>query len=1607
MGHIRGSTRHAVLEDGSRIDVTENYRRELLGKGICEAHVEAYFAHRRNSSLHNTLPRTMMARLEDAAPEQAELFLSSMDSTTRCKWFSEHTLAGFQKLMLKLKMDLTNGIPQTNVNYGQGGKLDQSMKYALNLMVQDGLLKRVQRSKDQMISPCFPKAKPGRTFPGTDLTLVRVLADLRNVNIKIIVDPDEWTEVNPTRDGVTFSVPHGTKWFGDVDLHDAFHHAPVHPDSQPYLVICWMGEYYMYTGCPQGIKVGSGHFMMLMINILNTAVGPAWSCTAPPAAAPTGSASSPLPFCQPWWIGYCDDWMPIGDTKQRAENRQNILLDILKVVKLPISPKCTNVVSQTGTLIGLHWTEHGHCLSDDAVDSLVSALQLIPKTTTDAKATIGLINYSESAFVYSPHEQARHGTLMTILNEAVTLGPRLNWSDDAQCAVKELSLRMQNLPRAYYDPVQLFSTGEFIIVILGDASKTGAGSSLYLVHKKRAEDFDKSDLTDSRTLLVDCYHKVLSKSQRKWQTYESESWIMVKSAKKWAKYISRALYTRSHWDCNKILMLSDSTTAAAKWYKILLPEYAIDSICAKARRFLSWADKVAYTSEWPLVTNHLPGEYNSLSHLLSHVGDLLTAMYENPPPDRPSRPISIGPKDQVAATPFTLPVDPPFDLQLLSNSDPATRLKTLKASTMFVSLHSYHGKRPEVCSQYDEPPNYTVHHLHVQVEAYDTIASAYTEDTNLFHKVTLQHIYAVATDNCPDMCAIAKRRIQSWLGKVIFPICPPGSSVPLLYTMASCTLVRWGDPAVIADDDRLDLTLVPIIPANCKVRLTNLTPISKDHDDSEHEQYRDLRHDILLASHGLVKPHNSVAHTLSNVKRMAYWPKLQQSVTYFCDTCSHCLSNRKSKENLGMTLQATRRLGSLMMDKLVLDKDLANMLGIPAVLIFTDPCIGDSFPAIVESMTAVEAARVIFCHAIPRYSIPYTIISDSEPAFASTVCQELARMMGIPEWDFGAVTSPQHHAKIEVRMKPYNDALQLAMNDGHIKCRRTLEIVLAQACIKHTQHVVTYGTTAFTRLTGAVPRTVNDLFSSPAIPQIDVKPLTESDKDVLDTLTLTVTDLCDWHQECRDVAHRSSLFSKLVKDASMRVTDFYMLPGDMVSYQGERWKLLGVLGPPNQPITAKIQQATHADAVRTKLVRYDTLQNLSAAREKLDVKVDLIVKVDDYVFFTNSDGLTCSGLVTSVTNDDILVHAHDPSPQLKSFLPNWIRGKLDKSQRKAPRGYSPDIIATTLPDIDVVTTLDAHGHIPTRALDELKSKGVTMPFEYLSDHLVHAHPVTVRSSGSPPLRPTRRDAFAITTLQHRWIVECITTLGVPPTNDPFLDHALLIHIMMNGKYSLPSGAKMDANIKEIKRRVQGFQADSECRTNQVFRIQFLIMAFPDTCWLRSAPATSRSLPRSPRNTPVRSQRSPHRQASPISPVTPIAASSPITARGQVMIAHAPATNGPAANTRSRGNMTPPSARSQPRTQPSPARKSNCRSPSPPQRTVSHVSQGKRKAPKSMQPRAQAPPRSHALGSPSVTVRGPLRTPGYRQQLLRASILLFAVIGAGFVFGKILQLLYLY
>ena len=230
---------------------------------------------------------------------------------------------------------------------------------------------------------------------------------------------------------------------------------------------------------------------------------------------------------------------------------------------------------------------------------------------------------------------------------------------------------------------------------------------------------------------------------------------MVKSVKQWSKYIARALYTRTHWQHNKILMLSDSTTAASKWFNIHLPNHDLDFICAKAWRFLSWSDKVAYTAEWPMVVSHLHGEFNFLAHLLSHIGDLLTDMYKNSkpaprtphgPPPPALTPNSLAGKNR-PTLPYSAPIDPQFD-------------PSQNATAMAISLHSYHGGRPVICKQYEEPPGFITQHLNIPVDSCAIIASAYHADTNPFHKVHLKHVYAVATNDIKVVEKSIQERIR-------------------------------------------------------------------------------------------------------------------------------------------------------------------------------------------------------------------------------------------------------------------------------------------------------------------------------------------------------------------------------------------------------------------------------------------------------------------------------------------------------------------------------------------------------------------------------------------------------------------------------------------------------------------------------------------------------------------------------------------------------------------------------------------------------------------------------------------------------------------------------
>ena len=116
------------------------------------------------------------------------------------------------------------------------------------------------------------------------------------------------------------------------------------------------------------------------------------------------------------------------------------------------------------------------------------------------------------------------------------------------------------------------------------------------------------------------------------------------------------------------------------------------------------------------------------------------------------------------------------------------------------------------------------------------------------------------------------------------------------------------------------------------------------------------------------------------------------------------------------------------------------------------------------------------------------------------------------------------------------------------------------------------------------------------------------------------------------------------------------------------------MGTPNQPMTARIQQATHADAVAEKVVKYDTLKPLASMWEQHPYQLELEVNMSSFIFYMKAieiDGklrdMVCSGKVTAIRGHQYTVHVYDPSAQHKCYLPGWVNGSKDKSQKKQPK----------------------------------------------------------------------------------------------------------------------------------------------------------------------------------------------------------------------------------------------------------------------------------------------------------------------------------------------------
>ena len=246
------------------------------------------------------------------------------------------------------------------------------------------------------------------------------------------------------------------------------------------------------------------------------------------------------------------------------------------------------------------------------------------------------------------------------------------------------------------------------------------------------------------------------------------------------------------------------------------------------------------------------------------------------------------------------------------------------------------------------------------------------------------------------------------------------------------------------------------------------------------------------------------------------------------------------------------------------------------------------------------------------------------------------------------------------------------------------------------------------------------------------------------------------------MAHRKTIYPKLAAIAKQLGTDFYLVEGDMVSYKGETWLLLAVTGSPNQPMTAKIQQATHADSVATNVVKYDTMRPLASMREKLLYEAEVPVNDGDFVFFLMDKkkngvklALIVQGVVTKTGVEEHEVHVYDPSPQHTCYLPSReCKGKPDKSQKKRPaKGYKAETLTFSVSNLEMVTKLTASYKIPAPTWLSLKAKGIVLPLEFTAKADATAVTSAVVTVSKAIRRPSRRQRLTMKKgdLQHAWV----------------------------------------------------------------------------------------------------------------------------------------------------------------------------------------------------------------------------------------------------------------
>ena len=1253
--------------DCMSVDIKDRHR--MVGNAFHENLTHAIFS--RWSGTNG--PSVYSVNVEEDHTTPLEKILSKMTDEQLSAWMQKK-LKGYEpmKLHLRKKEDEQEPyqIPRSD-RFRAAQERRPAVWAALKQKMRKKQLKLVEYSKEQYISQMFCKMK-GRIDPETMMEACRMLNDLQSVN-SIIDWPAWWDQFVPTIEGAKAKLPRWAKWYVALDISNAYESMLIHPDWAHMLTVVppvpmTAGDYtreeliefgippervaemhpktelfMQWIGCPQGLSAAAAAFNIHMQGFLTQLFNEEY---------------------HDWTLTYVDDLCVYAATEEQARQRSRILQAAIKAMGKDLSSKCDLNPSTESVHVGLLFTQGGCRIEDKAIDSMIDAMRENTSTSKRLRRIIGVILYGITAFDWTPGESKTWlAETLDILHKAVNAEPYSN-SPQIKQALEALINRVTRQPRALTNPADLV-TKETSLVLASDGSDVGTGAALYLCQNPDASKVTEEDLRNPAICqLVATDQRVLSKAERRYLTFEIETWGMVRALKKFSRLLSQALINFPKSGEKKLSLRFDNKTAMS--FFLTMDTHSIDHASAKGKRFSGWVDDLAWMRDLPIDMSYCPGEWLTFPDMLSRAEYILKMVAE---------------ERRKGSLPKTA---------TLSMATSMKSNRKVGPQVCAVSKHSYHGEAGKKVKAM-VPEGMEAVYMKLTTEDCSAMAAALHLDTSRHHGVTISQIYSVALGECGD--PVVRSKVEPWLEKRFYLLTPPGSDHKLLFTPSAHQRVR--DFEAITKSEDPTKRLVMVVPPKAKVRVTAAEELYDDSTESPSPEWLnvDYRKDSIMLVHDM-NSHPKFVPTLMQLRNIAWWPDMQSSCREHLDQCSDCLAERDSVTEVGLGIVSHRRGEVIQVDHYVLPKKHAALAGVPAVLTAVCEATGWTMYEGVKSQEALTSARTIYTRWMPYMGAPVHIVSDSHPGFASEVFTHMCKLMGINGKEMAARAAKGKVAKVERRHGPLSLCLADGFASGKIRSREDFEVYLSTARIK-VNHTSQPGRISPHQLmTGQPARSVQE-WSRMQETLVMPANIEQDGVDLSEMITEQCKYLLQYELLCRDEkARRNATRRNSVASKSSMKTEYDLRIGDEVSYDGKRYKLEAVTeNNEGRPITASLRK--HDGTGRPRHARYDQLRPCGVALPTRDIPREPPAE-GDLVFYQVRDGAVHTGIVTEVNAEEgkATVREYEANVKLTVWLPRWTTcDQIAIRAVKAPAGAEARHKQIKLSAIQLTGELTATGRL--------------------------------------------------------------------------------------------------------------------------------------------------------------------------------------------------------------------------------------------------------------------------------------------------------------------------